>query len=86
MVIVMSPTLPSSLPSIKGREDVVSKLDLSNCSGPLCGQTNAKPHDSLLTQRGVEHSVTIYAEKFRGSNGTAKIYQHENFLRELFLT
>ncbi len=42
---------------VKSREDVVSKLDLSNGSGTSHSYTNTESHNPLLTKGSVEDSV-----------------------------
>ena len=49
---------------IKGRVDVVSKLNFCNRRGTLSGQTNSKTNNTLLTKRRVEYPFTTY--KYQG--------------------
>lgn len=42
---------------VKGRKDVVSKLDLSDGCGSSNSYTDTKSHNPLLTKGSVKHSV-----------------------------
>jgi hypothetical protein len=42
---------------IKGGENVIRELNLSNCCVSLGGNTNRKPSNALFTQWGVEHTM-----------------------------
>lgn len=49
---------------IKGRENVVGKLDFRNSRGTGDRDANAKSNNSLFTQRGVKHSVFSFKRKW----------------------
>lgn len=45
---------------VKGRVDVVGKLDLCNCCGTSNSRTDAESHNPLLTEGRVEDSVLTW--------------------------
>lgn len=50
---------------VKGRIDVVSKLDLSNGCGTSNCYTDTKSHNPLLTKGSVEDSVLAWGDRRR---------------------
>lgn len=62
MAVIVSRSSPYL---VKGRIDVVSKLDLSDGCGTSNSCTNTKSHNPLLTKGSVEDSVFTWGNSSR---------------------
>ena len=50
---------------VKSRMHIVSKLYLRHCSRSLCGQTSAKPNDTYLIERCIEHTMFTWGKNYK---------------------